>query len=212
MITTSIYILISKDSGRGLTGLALVILAGTIRKLTIQAERRIMDTSCPLRGEENGMTGLVHILNSIFVKCVVSLRRQWVGFQVHCWSFICFRVKWLYTMRLLQAPGEQRNVHQATEENVRRLMIILSLAQQDKKGDCSDSGIHTSYSMLRTWREQWTRQPRSQGPFSLSLERWREVGEEDLDFKACVGWETSLPPSPYCKLQMLFTVRWRCQN
>ena len=79
MITTSIDILISKDSGRGLTGLVLVILAGTIRKLTIQAERRIVDTSCPLRGEENGMTGLVHILNSIFVKCVVSLRRQWVG-------------------------------------------------------------------------------------------------------------------------------------
>ena len=36
-----------------------------------------MDASCPLRGEENGMRGFVHILNFIFVKCELSLRRQW---------------------------------------------------------------------------------------------------------------------------------------
>ena len=41
-----------------LTDLELVIHAGTIWKLTIQAERRIVDTSCPLRGEEDGMTDL----------------------------------------------------------------------------------------------------------------------------------------------------------
>ena len=44
-----------------LTDLELVILAGTIWKLTIQAERRIVDTSCPLRGEEDGMTDIVQL-------------------------------------------------------------------------------------------------------------------------------------------------------
>ena len=39
----------------------LVIHAGTIWKLTIQVERRIVDTSCPLRGEEDGMTDLVRL-------------------------------------------------------------------------------------------------------------------------------------------------------
>ena len=32
----------------------------------------------------------------------------------------------------------------------RSQFIILSLAQQDKKSDCSDSFMYTSYSMLRT--------------------------------------------------------------
>ena len=54
-------ILVPKDSGCVLTDLELVILAGTIWKLTIQAERRIVDTSCPLRGEEDGMTDLVQL-------------------------------------------------------------------------------------------------------------------------------------------------------
>ena len=51
-----IDILVSKDSGCVLTDLELVTIAGTIWKLTIQVERRIVDTSCPLRGEEDGMT------------------------------------------------------------------------------------------------------------------------------------------------------------
>ena len=54
-------ILVPKDSGCVLTDLELVILAGTIWKLTIQAGRRIVDTSCPLRGEEDGMTDLVQL-------------------------------------------------------------------------------------------------------------------------------------------------------
>ena len=44
-----------------LTDLELVTIAGTIWKLTIQVERRIVDTSCPLRGEEDGMTDLVQL-------------------------------------------------------------------------------------------------------------------------------------------------------
>ena len=56
-----IDILVSKDSRCVLTDLELVIDAGTIWKLTIQAERRIVDTSCPLRGEEDGMTDLVRL-------------------------------------------------------------------------------------------------------------------------------------------------------
>ena len=49
-------------------------------------------------------------------------------------------------MQLLQAPGDQKSVHQATEENVGGLMtstgpIILPLAQKDKKSDCSDSAM-----------------------------------------------------------------------
>ena len=54
-------ILVPKDSGCVLTDLELVILAGTIWKLTIQAEKRIVDTSSPLRGEEDGMTDLVQL-------------------------------------------------------------------------------------------------------------------------------------------------------
>ena len=54
-------ILSPKDSGCVLTDLELVILAGTIWKLTIQAEKRIVDTSSPLRGEEDGMTDLVQL-------------------------------------------------------------------------------------------------------------------------------------------------------
>ena len=64
-------ILVPKDSGCVLTDLELVILAGTIWKLTIQAEKRIADTSSPLRrrrwrrrwngGEEDGMTDLVQL-------------------------------------------------------------------------------------------------------------------------------------------------------
>ena len=103
-------------------------------------------------------------------------------------------------MQLSQAPGEQKHFHQATEENVRGLMtstgpIILSLAQKDEKSNCSDSGMYTSNSMLRTWRKKWTRQPPSQSPFYLSLERQREVGK-DVDYKASVGWEISLLPFP----------------
>ena len=56
-----IDILVPKDSRCVLTDLELVIHAGTIWKLTIQAERRIVDTSCPLRGEEDGMTDLVQL-------------------------------------------------------------------------------------------------------------------------------------------------------
>ena len=44
-----------------MTDLELVILAGTIWKLTIQAEKRIADTSSPLRGEEDGITDLVQL-------------------------------------------------------------------------------------------------------------------------------------------------------
>ena len=54
-------ILVPKDSGCVLTDLELVILAGTIWKLTIKAEKRIVDTSSPLRGEEDGMTDLVQL-------------------------------------------------------------------------------------------------------------------------------------------------------
>ena len=54
-------ILVPKDSGCVLTDFELVILAGTIWKLTIQAEKRIVDTSSPLRGEEDGMTDLVKL-------------------------------------------------------------------------------------------------------------------------------------------------------
>ena len=53
-----IDILVSKDAGCVLTDLELVILAGTIWKLTIQVERRIVDTSC---GQEDGMTDLVQL-------------------------------------------------------------------------------------------------------------------------------------------------------
>ena len=60
-ISACIEILISKDSGCVLTDLELVIVTGTIWKLTIQVERRIVDTSCPLRGEEDGMTDLVQL-------------------------------------------------------------------------------------------------------------------------------------------------------
>lgn len=45
-------ILISKDLGCGLMDLALFMLSGTIKILTIPAERMIVHTSCPLRGEE----------------------------------------------------------------------------------------------------------------------------------------------------------------
>ena len=54
-------ILVPKDSGCVLTDFELVILAGTIWKLAIQAEKRIVDTSSPLRGEEDGMTDLVQL-------------------------------------------------------------------------------------------------------------------------------------------------------
>ena len=113
---------------------------------------------------------------------------------------LSFTVKWLYTMQLPKAPGEQKHFHQATEENARGPMtstgpIILSIAQKDEKSNCSDSGMYTSNSMLRTWRKKWTRQPPSQSPFYLSLERQREVGK-DVDYKASVGWEISLPPFP----------------
>ena len=54
-------ILVPKDSGCVLTDLELVILAGTIWKLTIQAEKRIVDTSSPLRGEEDGMTDAISL-------------------------------------------------------------------------------------------------------------------------------------------------------
>ena len=56
--TACIDILVPKDSGCVLTDLELVILAGTIWKLTIQVERRIVDTSC---GQEDGMTDLVQL-------------------------------------------------------------------------------------------------------------------------------------------------------
>lgn len=42
----------SKDLGCGLMDLALFMLSGTIKILTIPAERMIVHTSCPLRGEE----------------------------------------------------------------------------------------------------------------------------------------------------------------
>ena len=56
-----IDIILSKDSGCVFTDLELVIVTGTIWKLTIQLERRIVDTSCPLRGEEDGMTDLAQL-------------------------------------------------------------------------------------------------------------------------------------------------------
>ena len=54
-------ILVPKDPGCVLTDLELVILAGTIWKLAVQAEKRIVDTSSPLRGEADGMTDLVQL-------------------------------------------------------------------------------------------------------------------------------------------------------
>ena len=79
-------------------------------------------------------------------------------------------------MQLPQAPGAQRNVHQATEENVQLLMtsigpIILSLGWQDKKRDCSDSCRYTSFSMLRT---RGSNRPDSLVPRVLFLRLSRE--------------------------------------
>ena len=107
-------------------------------------------------------------------------------------------------MQLPQAPGAQRNVHQATEENVQLLMmstgpIILSLGWQEKKRNCSDSCIYTSFSMLGT---RGSNRPNSFVPRVLFLRLSRE--EERYSIDSAV-WEISLPPSPYCKLQMLFT-------
>ena len=99
-----------------------------------------MDTSCPLRGEEDGITDLVQLYlcemrgkpKEVVVGArAVSLQRFNLGvFKfIADHSFALLTVKW---MQLPQAPGAQRNVHQATEENVQLLMtctgpIILSL-------------------------------------------------------------------------------------
>ena len=129
---------------------------------------------------------------------------------------LSFTVKWLYTMQLPQAPGEQKHFHQVTEENVRGPMtstgpIILSIAQKDEKSNCSDSGMYTSNSMLRTWRKKWTRQPPSQSPFYCLLRDEERLGKVWTTKLALVG-KLACPPFPYCKLQMLFTVRRRWQN
>ena len=128
-----------------LTDLELVILAGTIWKLTIQVERRIVDTSCPLRGEEDGMTDIVQFYlcemrgkpeEAVVGTRAVSLQRFSLGvFKLiadHSFAFAHCQVVQFWTMQLPQAPCAQRNVHQATEENVQLLMtstglIILSL-------------------------------------------------------------------------------------
>ena len=79
-------------------------------------------------------------------------------------------------MQLPQVPGAQRNVHQATEENVQLLMmstgpIILSLGWQEKKRNCSDSCIYTSFSMLGT---RGSNRPNSLVPRVLFLRLSRE--------------------------------------
>ena len=120
-----IDILVSKDSRCVLTDLELVIHAGTIWKLTIQAERRIVDTSCPLRGEEDGMTDLVRLYlcemrskpgEAVVGARAVSLQRFSLGvFEFiadHSFAFVHCQV----------VLGKKRNVHQATEENVQLLM------------------------------------------------------------------------------------------
>ena len=123
--------------------LELVVHAGTIWKLTIQVERRIVDTSCPLRGEEDGMTDLVRLYlcemrgkpgEAVVGARAVSLQRFSLGvFEFiadHSFAFAHCQV--VLGNATAQAPGAQRNVHQATEENVQLLMtstgpVILSL-------------------------------------------------------------------------------------
>ena len=138
-----IDILVSKDSRCVLTDLELVIHAGTIWKLTIQAERRIVDTSCPLRGEEDGMTDLVRLYlcemrgkpgEAVVGARAVSLQRFSLGvFEFiadHSFAFVHCQV----VLGNATALGSRctKKVHQATEENVQLLMtstgpIILSL-------------------------------------------------------------------------------------
>ena len=133
---------------------------------------------------------------------------------------LSFTVKWLYTMQLPQAPGEQKHFHQATEENVRGLMlstgpIILSIAQKDEKSSCSDSGMYTSNSTLYLC---CTLEGRN-GPDNLlprvlfiCLLRDEERLGKMWTIKLTLVGKLACPPFPYCKLQMLFTVRRRWQN
>ena len=96
-----------------------------------------------LRGEENGMTDLVQLYlcemhgkpeEAVVGARTVSLQRFSLGvFELiddHSFAFVHCQV--VLGNATAQAPGAQRNVHQATEENVQLLMtstgpIILSL-------------------------------------------------------------------------------------
>ena len=138
-----IDIILSKDSGCVFTDLELVIVTGTIWKLTIQLERRIVDTSCPLRGEEDGMTDLAQLYlcemhgkpeeAAVGARAASSQRFSLGVFKFiadHSFAFVHCQV--VLGNATAQAPGAQKNVHQATEENVQLLMtstgpIILSL-------------------------------------------------------------------------------------
>ena len=99
-----------------------------------------MDTSCPLRGEEDGITDLVQLYlcemrgkpkEAVVGARAVSLQRFSLGvFRLiadHSFAFAHCQV-----VLDNATPVAQRNVHQATEENVQLLMmstgpIILSL-------------------------------------------------------------------------------------
>ena len=168
-----------------------------------------------LRGEVNGMTDLVQLYlcemhgkpeEAVVGARAVSLQRFSLGvFELiddHSFAFVHCQV----VLGNATAPGTRctKKCSLSDRKNVQLLMmstgpIILSLGWQEKKRNCSDSCIYTSFSMLGT---RGSNRPNSLVPrvLFLRLSRGREVDSIDS-----AVWEISLPPSPYCKFQMLFT-------
>ena len=133
---------------------------------------------------------------------------------IHLFSFT---VKWLYTMQLPQAPGEQKHFHQATEENVRGLWWrarALSFSHSPRKTKRATALILVCILATVCYAREGRNGPDNLLPrvlFICLLRDEERLGKVWTTKLALVG-KLACPPFPYCKLQMLFTVLRRWQN